>query len=198
MEAEDFSGLEVLFHEVLNRPPDDREAFLASRCDEATARRVIELVRAFETAPGFLNEPLVRSFAALESADVPPGTRIGDYEIKALLGAGGMGHVYRARDINLGRDVAIKVVGGSVWPESDDRLLAEARHIARLSHPNICTVFQVVQYEGHPCLIMELVEGLTLEQRLGDRCHTPRRCGTPCRSLMRSRTRTTLVSFTAT
>ena len=79
------------------------------------------------------------------------GDRVGAYEIVALLGAGGMGEVYRARDTRLGREVATKV-SGQQFTERFDR---EAHVIASLNHPNICTLFDV----GPNYLVMELVEG---------------------------------------
>src|SRR3974390_301482 len=87
-----------------------------------------------------------------------PGTQFGPYEIAALLGAGGMGEVYRARDPRLGRDVAIKVSAD----EFSERFEREARAIAALNHPNICTIYDV----GPNYLVMELVEGPTLSDRI--------------------------------
>ena len=73
---------------------------------------------------------------------IPPGTRFGPYAIVSLLGAGGMGEVYRARDERLGRDVAIKVLPASTadTPAARERLRREARAVAALQHPNICTI----------------------------------------------------------
>jgi hypothetical protein len=97
-----------------------------------------------------------------------PGTRIGPYEILASLGAGGMGEVYRARDPRLDRSVAVKVLSSSrgARPEELERFQREARAIARLSHPHICTVYDVGQEGGVPYLVMELLEGETLAERL--------------------------------
>ena len=96
------------------------------------------------------------------------GTRIGPYEILASLGAGGMGEVYRARDPRLDRSVAVKVLTSSrgATPEELERFQREARAIARVSHPNICAVYDVGQEEGVPFLVMELLEGETLAERL--------------------------------
>ena len=77
-----------------------------------------------------------------------------------------MGHVYRARHLRLDCDHAIKVLRGGGDAMADARLLAEARRAARLAHPNICTVYQVGEHDGRAYLIMELVQGVTLEQRL--------------------------------
>jgi tetratricopeptide (TPR) repeat protein len=97
-----------------------------------------------------------------------PGTRLGPYEIIAPLGAGGMGEVYRARDERLGRDVAVKVVAAHSIdaPQARERFEREARSVAGLQHPNICTIFDVGDADGHPFIVMELLHGETLQQRL--------------------------------
>jgi len=97
-----------------------------------------------------------------------PGSQLGPYEILASLGAGGMGEVYRARDHRLDRTVAIKVLSASqdTDPERRERFAREARAIARLSHPNICALHDVGDYNGTVFLVMELVEGETLADRL--------------------------------
>jgi serine/threonine protein kinase len=102
-----------------------------------------------------------------------PGTRLGPYEIVGRLGSGGMSAVYRARDPRLGREVAVELVGGAD-PPSPSRLRrfeTEARAAAQLLHPNIVTVFDVGTHEGHPLLVLELLEGATLREVL--------RAGTP-------------------
>ena len=96
------------------------------------------------------------------------GSRIGPYEILASLGAGGMGEVYRARDPRLDRAVAVKVLASSpgATPVELERFQREARAIARLSHPNICTIHDVGRENGVAYLVMELLEGETLAERL--------------------------------
>src|SRR5216117_153460 len=92
------------------------------------------------------------------------GAHLGTYEILGLLGAGGMGEVYRARDTRLGRDVAVKVLPGAV-ASSPDRLArfeVEARTVARLNHPNIVTLHSIEEEDGVRFLTMELVEGHSL------------------------------------
>ncbi len=97
-----------------------------------------------------------------------PGTKLGPYEILAPLGAGGMGEVYHARDTRLDRAVAIKVLPASLSsdPSLRQRLEREARAISKLSHPNICTLHDIGHKDGIDFLVMEYVEGETLEQRL--------------------------------
>ena len=97
-----------------------------------------------------------------------PGTRLGPYEIVAPLGAGGMGEVFRATDTRLGREVAIKVLPQhlSSNPEVRARFEREAKTVSSLNHPNICTLFDVGREGDTDFLVMELVEGETLAQRL--------------------------------
>jgi len=95
-----------------------------------------------------------------------PGTRIGQFEILSFLGAGGMGEVHRARDLTLGREVALKVVAGAVAPERRARFEHEARCLAALSHPGIGAIYGLLEEAGRPVIVMELVEGETLERRL--------------------------------
>jgi TolB-like protein/tetratricopeptide (TPR) repeat protein len=97
-----------------------------------------------------------------------PSARLGPYELVALLGAGGMGEVYRARDTRLGRDVAIKVLPAQFASEPDRlrRFEQEARAIAALSHPNILALYDVGTHEGSPFIVSELLEGETLRERL--------------------------------
>ncbi len=97
-----------------------------------------------------------------------PGTRLGPYEIIAPLGAGGMGEVYRAKDTRLDRDVAIKVLPAhlSSNPEIRARFTREAKTVSSLNHPHICTLFDVGREGDTDYLVMELIEGETLAQRL--------------------------------
>jgi len=96
------------------------------------------------------------------------GDRLGAYEIIGLLGHGAMGEVYHARDTRLGRDVAIKVLPAAFANDADRlaRLEREARLISQVNHPNICTLFDIVEGQNAPFLILELIEGETLQQRL--------------------------------
>ena len=97
-----------------------------------------------------------------------PGTRFGPYKIGAQIGVGGMGEVYRATDTNLGRDVAIKVLPEALahHPERLARLEREARTLAALNHPNIAQIHGLQESDGTKALVMELVEGPTLADRI--------------------------------
>lgn len=95
-----------------------------------------------------------------------PGDRLGPYEIVGIVGAGGMGDVYRAHDARLGRDVALKVLRSAVTPDHVERLSREARAAGSLNHPNIVAVFDVGMHDGVPYVVSELLEGRSLGQRL--------------------------------
>ena len=97
-----------------------------------------------------------------------PGARLGPYAIGALLGAGGMGEVYRAHDTRLGRTVALKILPPAIAtdPVARDRLAREARAISSLAHPHICTLFDIGHQDGTDYLVMEYLEGETLSERL--------------------------------
>src|SRR5215467_11244324 len=105
------------------------------------------------------------------------GSKLGPYEILSLLGAGGMGEVYRARDPRLGRDVAIKVLPAS-FSDNGDRLrrfAQEAKAAGILNHPNITAVFDIGDHEGSPYVVQELLEGETLRSILASRKLSQRR-----------------------
>src|SRR5262245_34253657 len=99
---------------------------------------------------------------------LPAGSRLGPYDIQSALGAGGMGEVYKARDTRLDRIVAIKILPESLAadPQFRERFDREARAISQLTHPHICTLFDVGEQAGTAFLVMEYLEGETLEQRL--------------------------------
>src|SRR5262249_35741314 len=97
-----------------------------------------------------------------------PGTRLGSFEVVGPLGAGGMGEVYRARDLHLGREVAIKALpeGFAKDPARAARFDREARLLATLNHPAIAAIYGAEEFDGLPCIIMELVPGQTLNEVL--------------------------------
>ena len=99
---------------------------------------------------------------------ISPGTQLGPYEIIALIGAGGMGEVYKARDTRLGRDVAVKVLPASFAadPERLRRFEQEARAVASLSHPNILAVHDIGRYGSEPFMVSELLDGESLRDAL--------------------------------
>ena len=97
-----------------------------------------------------------------------PGTRFGHYEVAALIGVGGMGEVYRATDTNLKRDVALKVLPESLVadPNRLARLQREAEVLASLNHTNVAHIYGIERYDGNTAIVMELIDGATLDERL--------------------------------
>jgi eukaryotic-like serine/threonine-protein kinase len=163
MTPERWAQVNEVLHRAMPLTPVDRAAFLESACagDDSLRREVESLLAA---------DDQVRSsfLQSLPAVGLGKGVRIGDYEIQALLGAGGMGEVYRARDLRLRRDVAIKVLPAFVSfdPERLRRFELEAMSTAALNHPNILAVYQMGTYEGAPYLVSELLEGETLRAEI--------------------------------
>ena len=174
MSASDrWSRVEALYHAARARSAGERAAFLDAACNgDAELRREVESLLAQPTSDGdFLGEGAVAAAAHLitnPGATVMIGRRIGAYQLQTLLGAGGMGEVFRARDTQLGRDVAIKILPRvfSSDPERRARFEREARMLATLNHPHIGAIYGVVDAEGVRALVLELVEGDTLADRL--------------------------------
>jgi eukaryotic-like serine/threonine-protein kinase len=168
----------TLFHGVLDCPRETRAAFLAEHSDgdEAVRHEVESLLAAHDAAEEFLDEPAPGPTTDNDALEATPrlamGRRLGAFEILDLLGAGGMGEVYRARDTRLDRLVAIKVISSELAIDSRgrDRFEREARTISKLTHPHICTVYDVgaAQVDGSDVqfLVMELLQGETLADRL--------------------------------
>jgi serine/threonine protein kinase/Tol biopolymer transport system component len=162
-----------LHDRALERAPEERRAFLENACngDHALLDEVESLLRYESDAARFLETPA--AVAAGDLARTPHraemvGRRVGPYTIVAPLGAGGMGEVYRAHDSKLGRDVAIKMLPSHLIadPERRSRFAREARLLATLNHPHIGAIYGVEDVDGLAALILELVEGPTLADRL--------------------------------
>jgi eukaryotic-like serine/threonine-protein kinase len=100
---------------------------------------------------------------------LPVGTRLGRYEVRAQLGAGGMGEVYRARDPKLNRDVAIKILPSAFSTDAERlrRFEQEAQATGALNHPNILAIYDVDIHNGSPYVVSELLEGETLREQIG-------------------------------
>ena len=162
---------ERIFEEALDLRPDERRAFLDRVCDgEPALRGAVEaLLKENDRLEGFLSEsPVGPPEKHSRKASLTPGAHLGHYTIVELLGIGGMGEVYRATDANLGRDVAIKVVHSELGGSSGlvARFQREARSLAALNHPNICTVYEIGEQDGHVFIAMEFLEGANLRQRM--------------------------------
>ena len=159
-----------LYHRALARAPEDRAAFLIEACngDEAL-REEMESLLEFEPASAHLLErPAADVAAGVQGATSMIDRRLGPYTIVAPLGAGGMGEVYHARDGKLGRDVAIKILPAHFTADSERRarFAREARTLATLNHPHIGAIYGLEEAEGVTALVLELVQGETLADRL--------------------------------
>jgi hypothetical protein len=156
---------------ALDLDPEARPAYVRDACagDEALRLEIESLLEREPMAAGFLATAALDVEAGAMARQRPMiGRRIGSYEILSLLGAGGMGEVYRARDSTLKRDVAIKVLP-SVFtndPDRQERFAREARVLASLNHPNIGAIYGLEDAGGVRGLVLELVEGHTLSERL--------------------------------
>jgi Tol biopolymer transport system component len=165
--------VEQICNAALALEPAKRVAFVAEACagDERLRREVESLLRHQSKVDEFLVEPALLTAAqrmAEESQHTLIGRQIGVHQIQSLLGAGGMGEVYRARDSALRRDVAIKVLPRLFVTEPDRlaRFTREAQVLAALSHPHIGAIYGLEQIDGVPALVLELVEGETLAARM--------------------------------
>jgi len=174
MDAGRWREIERVFHAVAARPAEARAAFLAEACagDEKLRQQVEALLETPPTADGILAAPARTGDTELTGdmgMSVLTGGRLGAYELRERIGAGGMGEVYRARDTRLGRDVAIKILSRAFIADSDRlaRFEREARVLAALNHPNIATIHGIEQSDGTRALVIELVEGETLAARIG-------------------------------
>ena len=172
MTSDRWQRVEEIYHAALARPSRERSAFLTQACaGDAALEREVQSLLDQESAAGFLVTPAIEVAAGLvdTSTDAPwLGRRIGAYTLDALVGKGGMGEVYRARDTRLGRDVAIKVLPPAFTdnPARLARFEREARLLAALNHPHIGVIYGVEEAPGVLALVLELVEGETLADRL--------------------------------
>jgi serine/threonine protein kinase/Tol biopolymer transport system component len=151
-----------LLYQALELEASERESFLSRACSADTSLR--EEVDSLLASSENVRSNFLQSSA--HRLTLTPGTKLGDYEVESLLGSGGMGEVYRARDLRLAREVAIKVLPSYVSSDRKQlwRFEQEARAAAALSHPNILAVFQMGEHQGAPYLVSELLEGETLRE----------------------------------
>jgi Tol biopolymer transport system component len=167
--------IEELCHGVLDLPERDRAAYLEHACadDPALLAEVTSLIAKDREAARFMSTPAAAaaSKTLLDRRGALVGRQLGGYVIRSLLGVGGMGEVYRAFDQTLGREVAIKVLPPpfTTDPERRARFEREARTLATLNHPHIGAIYGVQDADGVPALVLELVDGVTLDERITSR-----------------------------
>ena len=163
----------IVFTEALEHPRAEREEFVEQACagDPRLRDEVQSLLNSYDEAHSFMETPAVA--AAAESLVGQPqfasGQRIKHYEILNLIGKGGMGEVYLAKDTILGRRIALKMLPEYVRGDAERlrRFKQEARAASTLNHPNVCVIHEVGETDdGHPFITMEYIEGITLRERI--------------------------------
>ena len=169
MKPENWQQVKEIFYSALERAPGEREIFLAEACAaDSDMRRDVEiLLESYQS--GYLEKPVLDKYnPPSETPQVKTGEQINHYKIIKKLGSGGMGEVYLADDTRLNRPVAIKFfqTNSAFSEQAERRLLREAQSAAVLNHPNICTIYEISASENRSFIVMEYVEGETLEARI--------------------------------
>jgi eukaryotic-like serine/threonine-protein kinase len=166
--------IERLYHSALEREDGERAAYLRDACpeDDALRKEVESLLSHGKTADGWLDGRALRDLAekvlGTHAGQSLVGKQFGSYQVLSLIGTGGMGEVYEARDTKLQRNVALKVLPSAFVhdPERLERFQREARMLAALNHPNIATIYGLEHSDDVHYLLMELVPGETLAERI--------------------------------
>lgn len=173
--------IDQLLERALELPQAERDAFLTEACgaDAGLRREVESLLEAHQEAEGdFLDSPALEIAArglAAQREDSLIGKRFGSYHVISVLGVGGMGEVYLARDERLGRRLALKILPSQFIRDSArvERFAREARAVSALNHPNIVTVYDIGQLDGAHFIAMEHVDGQTLREKIQVARHQP-------------------------
>src|SRR6266404_371993 len=173
MKAERWQQVNDLFQSAAERAPEERAAFLDEAChgDEGLCREVDSLLASYDRAENFIESPAFEVAPELltnDRAGALVGELIGNYRIESLIGVGGMGEVYLARDERLGRKVALKLLPKRLTGDETQlsRFKTEARSASALNHPNILTVYEIGAEGNRQFIATEFIEGVTLRASL--------------------------------
>jgi serine/threonine protein kinase len=177
MKPEGWQQLDKLFHSALERRAEERAAFLKEVCagDESLRKQVEGLLAAHEKAGSFIESPAFEVEAEAVAreqvsgrANSLAGQTIGHYRVIELLGAGGMGEVYLAQDMTLGRQVSLKLLPAHFTADAERlrRFEQEARAASALNHPNILTIYEIGHADSVRYIATEFIDGVTLRERL--------------------------------
>jgi len=172
MDSEQWKRVDNLFHSVLERPPGERDAFLRQACatDEALEREVRSLLASQQEVGSFLESPPIEVAALALAQTGLAGQTVSHYKILEMLGAGGMGVVYKAFDTKLDRLVALKFLPPHMRHDDElkRRLTEEARAASALDHPNIVVIYDIDETpDGALFIAMAFHEGVTLRDKMG-------------------------------
>ncbi len=173
MKAERWQRINDLFHTASERPSEERVAFLTDACggDEELRREVVSLITWHAKAEDFIEAPAFAVAPELLDNDTTgalAGRAFGHYQVESLIGVGGMGEVYLARDEVLGRKVALKLLPAHLTADETQlsRFKTEARAASALNHPNILTVYEIGVANGRQFIATEFIEGVTVRTAL--------------------------------
>src|SRR2546430_626388 len=176
MTPEHWQQINQVFHSALERAPRERALFLTQACagDEALQSEVESLLKSHERAESFIERPasdIATELLAGGQAKLKVGQNISHYKTTAVLGQGGMGEVYLAQDIKLGRPVALKLLPAQFTTEEERvrRFEQEARAASALNHPNIVTIHEIGKSNSTHFIATEFVDGETLRASLANR-----------------------------
>lgn len=173
MKRERWEKVDRLLQAALARRPQERSAYLVQACagDELLRSEVESLIVSHEDADNFLETPISQLAAELmvpPQAGLTAGQKLGHYQLIRSLGAGGMGEVYLAEDLRLGRKIALKFLPDYFINDTNRlrRFGQEARAASSLNHPNIVTVYEIGEADGHHFIANEFIDGVTLRERM--------------------------------
>src|SRR5713101_975000 len=173
MEPGRWARITEIYHATITRPPEERASFVGQEChgDESLRKQVEAMVKSPERSGDFIESPAFSVAPELLTDDrggASVGELIGHYRIESLIGIGGMGEVYLARDERLGRKAALKLLPDSLTTDGTQlsRFKNEARSASALNHPNILTVYEIGAEGNRQFIATEFIEGITLRASL--------------------------------